>query len=130
LRAPAIAAHLHADEVIALLLELAHVVHHFLRVAPVGVRIDSRRLAAFAAQQVIDRHVGQLALDVPQRHVDARDRVVQDGPVAPGALHHGHLEELFAARDVPPDCKRLQVVFDGRCDGPKALGERCAANAI
>ena len=75
--------------------------------------IDRRRLAALAAQQLVDRHVGQLALDIPQGLVDAGDGVVEHRAVAPVALHHAHLEQLFDARDIFAEHERLEVALDG-----------------
>ena len=66
---------------------------------------------------------GQLALDVPQGHVDAGDGVVQHRAVAPVAVDHRHLKGLFDPRDVAADDERLEVMLDGRVYRVEALGE-------
>ena len=74
---------------------------HVLLGGAVGVDVDVGRFPALAAQQVVDRHAGQLALDVPQRLVDARDRVVEHRAVAPVAVDHAHLPDFLDATHVP-----------------------------
>ena len=102
----AVAAHLDTDVTVAFGHEATHILHHLLRVAPVGVSVDGGALTAFAAQQLVDRHAGHLALDVPERFVNAGDGVVQHGPIAPVAVHHRHLPDFFDAADVAPDEER------------------------
>jgi hypothetical protein len=94
------------------------------------VNIDRRRLAALAAQQLEERHARLLALDVPQRHVYARDGVVQHRPVAPIAVHHPHLPDLFHARHVAADQEGFQVLLDGGVYGVKALRKGGAAQPV
>ena len=89
-----------------------------------------RALATLAAQQLVDRHVGLLALDVPQRLVDAGDGVVEHRPVAPVAVHHHHAKEFLDARDIAADEEGLEVMLDGRLHGEDALCEGGAAQAV
>lgn len=53
---------------------LGHFVFCFFDVSPVGVSIDEDRGAAPATQKIVDRRIERFALDVPQRHVDRRNR--------------------------------------------------------
>ena len=53
-----ITAHLNADVLVALCLEFAHVLHHLLRVATIGMTIDRGALPALAPQQIVDQHIG------------------------------------------------------------------------
>ncbi len=56
-----------------------------LRRRPV-VAIDRDAVAAAAPQQFVDRHAQSLALDVPQRRLDPRDRAAVDDAGAPVAV--------------------------------------------
>ena len=62
----------------------------------VGVAVDHHAGAALATQQLVQRHVGGLGLDVPQRRVHGGDRA------------HGHR----AAAPVGPAVQVLPDVFD------------------
>ena len=96
----------------------------------VGVHVDVGALAGLPAEQVVDRHPGPLALDVPQRLVDAGDRVVEDRPVSPVSVDHRHLPDLLDPRHVAPDQERLEVSVQGRGDRVYALGERRTPDAV
>ena len=107
-----------------------HAVRHFLQVATVRVAVDRRRLATFAAEQVVHRHIRDFSLNVPQRHIDARDRVVQNGTVAPVRADHRRLPNVLGAPNVFADEKRLQILVDRRRDRKVPLGERRAAETV
>ena len=68
---------LHAHVAIAGGHGLAHLVLQFRQFARAGVRVQRHGGAHLAAQQLVDGHAGALAHDVPERAVDARERVVQ-----------------------------------------------------
>ena len=53
------------------------------RVVAVGVAVDHHPVAARAAEQLVDRQAGRLALDVPQRGVDGGDRGHRHRPAPP-----------------------------------------------
>ena len=94
----------------------------------VGIAVDG--LAAFAAQQLVNRQAALASLDIPQGLVDTADGVVEYGAVAPvGGIVHC-LPEIVDAVGGPADEKRLEVLFDGRDDQIGALGKRAAAVAI
>ena len=95
-----------------------------------GMSVAIHRKAAFAAEQLVHRHAGALALDVPERLIESAQGVVQHRPVAPVALHQVHLKKLFAARDIFTKHKRLDVLFDGSIGGAEALGKGGAAQPI
>ena len=91
---------------------------------------SSRRRAALAAEQLVERHVGALALDVPERDVHAAHRVEQHAAVAPVRADVGRLPDVFDLVDVASDEKRLEVLVDGGLDDQGALGEGGAALAV
>ena len=95
-----------------------------------GVRVAIDGLAALAAEQLIDRHAGLAALDVPQRLVDAADGVVQHRAVAPvGAVVAG-LPDVVDAVGGLADQERLQILLDRGIDQVGALREGGAAVAV
>ena len=73
-------------------------------------RRRARAGAALPAPQLVARHVRQLALDVPQRHVHAADGVVQHGPVAPVAADHHGLPQVLDVARVLADDERADVI--------------------
>src|SRR5690606_19881118 len=60
-------------------------------------------LAHQAAEQLVDRHAQGLALDVPQRLVDAGDRAHQDRAAAVEAAAVQHLPQVVDARRIAAD---------------------------
>ena len=54
----------------ALIPVLLNVVAQFAKVFAVGVAIDGHTFATFAAKQLVQRHVCQLALDIPKSHIN------------------------------------------------------------
>ena len=96
--------------------------------AGVAIRID--RLPAFAAEQLIHRQAGPLTQDVPQRHIDAAQRVVQHRPVPPIAAEPRRLRNVLDLRGVFADQKRPQIFIDGSGHDAGPLRERGAAQAI
>ena len=108
---------------------LARVVLDLLEVAPARVEVAGGAEAAFAAQQLVERHAGALALDVPQRDVHAAHRVEQHRAVAPVRAHIRRLPDVLDLVDVAADEERLQVLLDGGLDDEGPLRERGAAPA-
>jgi len=70
----------------ALLAILLDVLAQLVQVAAIRVAIDGNAFAALATKELEERHVSHFALDVPQRHVDAGDRVVLDRTVTPVSI--------------------------------------------
>ena len=99
-------------------------------VAARGVGVQRRRLAALAAEQLVDGHARPLALDVPQRLVDAGQRVVQHRPAAPVGADVGRLIDVFDVVRVAADQERLEVLLDRGDDRQRPLGERGAAQPV
>ena len=103
--------------------------HGFLGV-PAGVYVDSRSLTALSPQELVQRQAGALRFNVPQRHIDAGDRVVEDGPVAPIGVVRGNVPDILDTVGIPPLEERMQVFIDGHLHRPGALGERGASPTI
>src|SRR5690606_10776879 len=82
-----------------------------------------------AAEQLVDRHAQGLALNVPQRLVDAGDRAHQDRAAAVEAAAVEHLPQVVDARRVATDQVVAQLAH-GRLDGVRAaLDHRLAPAA-
>ncbi len=96
----------------ALLTVLEDVVAEFLDVLTVRVAVDGHALAALSTEQLVQGHVGEFALDIPQRHVDARNGIVLDRAIAPiGVLMH-ELPEFLDGLGIAADEQRTQVFLD------------------
>ena len=89
----------------------------------VGVAIDAHAVADLAAEQVPHRRAERLALDVPQRHVDAGHGAAADraehAVAHDGGLHL--LPELLDMGRVLADEHGLEVL-DGGLDHPRPAG--------
>src|ERR1700677_1224989 len=77
---------------IALLHVAADRIKGFLDVAAIGVRIDQHTFTALSSEQVVNRSVERLALDVPQGYVYCSD----------GAHRHGSSPPVRAAIEILP----------------------------
>ena len=122
--------HLHPDVVVPGLGEGADAVLDLTALAAVGVDVDRCGVPRLPAPQVVHGHSGQLALDVPQRLVDAAERVVEDGAVAPVRRDVAGLPDVLDVAGVPTDHEGSEVVVDGGQHGCGALGEGRAAHAV
>ena len=90
----------------------------------------ARAGTALAAQQAVDGQARDLALDVPQRHVDAGDGVVEHGAVAPVGGAVEHLPGVLDVVHVAADHRGAEVFVNGGLDRQNALGEGGAAEAV
>ena len=129
-RPAAVAAHLAADGEDARLPVRQDRVEDLGRLASVGVPVDHRRLAALPAPEVVDRHPGDLALDVPERHVDAGDGVVEDRPGPPIRVDGHHVPQVLDVGGVAADEERREILVDRARHEGRSLGERRAAEAV
>ena len=83
-----------------------------------------------ASEQLIERHIGQLALDIPERHIDTGNGVIFDWTVTPiGILVH-QLPELFNGLRVAPEQQRLEILFKKAFDGQMTISKSRAAQAV
>ena len=105
-------------------------VDDFREFGAVGVAVGVDGFAALAAGQLIDRHAGLAAFDVPQRLIDAADGVVQDRAVFPVRAVVAGLPDVLDAVGGLAEEERLQISLDGGLDQVGALGEGGAAVAV
>ncbi len=75
--------HLNADVVEALLDEAVDLVFDSDQVGARGVDVYASGFTGLATQQIINRHVGHLAFNVPERLIDTAESVVQNRAIAP-----------------------------------------------
>ena len=57
--------------------------------------IDGSASTSFSTEQVIDRHASNLALDIPERHINARECIVGNRSVAPIPIDLTGLPNIF-----------------------------------
>ena len=126
----AIAAPLHADHLHAVLHEGLHAVADLFQGLAVRMAVDANALAYLAAKQLIDGHVGHLALDVPKGLVHAGNGVVEDGAVAPIGANHGHLPDVLDAGGILAHEQGLHIGVHGMGHGQEPLGIGGAAEAV
>ena len=110
--ATAIPAQLAADHRPALIDIALDIVDQCLVILTAGMRITRHRRTTSTAQQIIDRHAGLLALDIPQRHIDTAQGRVEDGPCTPITAGKKRLPNIFDAADLAADQHRPQALFD------------------
>ena len=78
--------------------------------------VAGNRVAALAAQELVDRHAGLLALDVPERDVDPGQRDVVDRAGPPVPARERRLPDVLDLAGVPPDQPRRDPLLDHRDD--------------
>ena len=115
---------------VAFLHELVDVFHDLVGVPPVGVGVERDGVTHLAAQQLVNRHPGALALDVPERHVEPAEHVVLDRAVAPIGGDVGALPEIFDAGRVFADPERRILLFDRGDDGGGLVDVAGRADAV
>ena len=96
----------------------------------VGVAVDHHVVARLAAQQLVHRHAQRLALDVPQRRVDRRDRRHRHRPAAPVRALVKVVPDVLDAPRVAPDQQRDHVVGQVARDGQLAPVQRRVAEPV
>ena len=86
--------------------------------------------AHLAAEQIIDRHVGHLALDVPQSHIHAGDGIVDDGAAAPVSVLVHQLPQVRDVAHILADQQRTQVGLNEMLHRQVAVSEGGAAQTV
>src|SRR5439155_25569609 len=122
-------AELDAHRLVAALDVPVHPVDHLFRVAAVRVAVDEDAVARAPAEQLVHGHAGRLALEVPERGVDGRDRGHPDGPAAPVRALVQVLPRVLDPRRVASDEQRADVILEVRRDRELAPVERRVAEA-
>ncbi len=116
-------ADLHADVPKAACHPGARVLFHFREAGAARVVVAVGAVPDLAAEELIERHPGALALDVPERDVHAAHRVEEHRPVAPVRAHVARLPDVLDLVDVAADEERLEVLVDRRLHDERALRE-------
>ena len=105
---------------------LADLVH----IGTVHMAVHRHTGAHFAAEQVVHRHVGHFALDVPQGHIHTGDGIVDDGAAAPvGVLVH-QLPQVGDVAHILADQQRTQIGLNEMLHGQVAVSEGGAAQTV
>src|ERR1043166_3690780 len=94
------------------------------------MRVAIDREERLSADELIHRHVRALALDVPQRHVESTQRVVEYRPVAPIGTRVSVLPEVFDVVRIATASERIEIFFNGGDNGERSLIERGATESI
>ena len=126
----AIAAELNANVAKALFDVFSNAVLQLLVVAAARVRVAIHGEAAFPADELIHRHVRALAFDVPKRHVEAAERVVQYRTIAPVGTRVGILPEVLDVIYVPAARERVEIFLDRGHHCQRALIEGGATESV
>src|SRR5262252_6925761 len=108
----AIAADLDADVAEAAFAQLGYAVLELLHVTTAGMAVTIHGEAALAAEELIDRHAGALALDVPQGLIYSAERVVQHRTVAPVGTRVGGLPEILDIVGISTAAEVVKVILD------------------
>ena len=109
------------------LLGVQHLVD--LRARQVGPGVGADPIAQRTAEHAVHGQPGGLAGDVPQRHVDAADRGVEDRPAAKERAAIHLLPQVLDAGGVLPDKKRAEPLHHLR-DGLVHLEQAALAGAV
>src|SRR5471030_2919824 len=128
--ASSVAAALTANVRDALLAVLLDVLAQLIQVTPISMPIDGHAFATLAAKELEERHIRHLALDVPQGHIDAGDRVVLDRTIAPVSVLMHQLPEFFDRFGIPTDQERPEILLDQTFDRDMPVSKGRAAESI
>ena len=130
IRKSAVTAALAADGLDADLTVLGDVLTDLREIPTIHMAIHRHALAALAAEQLVQGHVGHFAFDVPQGHVHTGDRIVLDGAIAPVAVLVHELPDVVDVRNITADQQRAQIFFHNHLDGQVPVSEGTAAQAV
>ena len=122
--------HLGANHLEAAFHGVPHAVFDLGKVIAARVRVGERSHTRAPAQQLIDRHAGALALDVPQRHVDAGERRHLHRAAPPVRPAIEVLPDILDGFRVAPDQQRRNVLFQVRRHGKFTPVERGVAHSV
>src|SRR5438105_3342817 len=92
--------------------------------------VNHRAGATLTAEQLIHRHLRELALDVPQRDIDRRDGGHRDGPAPPVGTAIEVLPDVLDVVRVAADKARDDVLVEIRLHGKLAAIERRVAETV
>src|ERR1035441_5378654 len=88
----------------------SNIFQRMFKVFAVGVRIDHDAIATFASQQVVDRGIQRLSLDVPEGHVHCADGGHSYRPTTPVGPAIEILPDIFGIKWPAPNNARNHMV--------------------
>ena len=93
---PAVGPHMTADVPVSFLNISADALFYLFQASSVCMAVNRHAFPGLSAKQAVERHTGQLSLDVPQGLIYARYGIVEDWTIAPvRASHHGLPDILY-----------------------------------
>ena len=106
------------------------ILNNLIQAGTVHMAVHRNTGAHFAAEQVVHRHIGHLAFDVPKGHINTGNRVVHNGTAAPVSVLMHELPQLGNVADLLANEKRTQVGLDEMLDRQVAVGKSGTAQAV
>ena len=94
------------------------------------MHVDIRTLAALAPHEIMYRHAGLLSLDIPERHVNSGERVIEYRSLPPVGTYLGGQEDILDFSNVAASQKRVEVFLHRFHHGQRSLGEGGTAESI
>ena len=83
-------------------------------ISAAGVDIDAGEVPALPTKELVDGGAETLTVDVPERFIDARQRVVQHRTASPIRAEIRYLPNVLDVVDAKSDQKGPQVALDCR----------------
>jgi hypothetical protein len=106
--------------------ELVRALDRLLHRGAGGVKVGVGGGAHSAAEQFVHGTIGALSRDVPQRHVESRNRVVRHRTLAPIPRETGEPHQVLDVAGVAADHETGEVLLDEGNYGVPALCQRRA----
>ena len=76
-----------------------------------GMAVNHYPFTGGTAQQLVQRHIGGFGFDVPQRHIDSRDRRHGDRATTPVRAFIEELPDIFDAVGITTNQLRAEMIF-------------------
>src|SRR5690606_22408248 len=102
---------LHANGAITFFFGFTHCLKRGIQILTVGVGVGHDVVAAAATEQLIERHIGRLGLDVPERCIDSSQSGHAHRAATPVGAAVNKLPDIFNLVGVPANKYRNQIVF-------------------
>lgn len=110
--------------------KLLDIFDHIADVVSAGMGVAVHSEAAFATEELIDRHASAFAFDVPERLVEAAEGIIEHGAVAPVGTDVSSLPDILDIVGIFAYAKVVEVFVDRSHNAVSALAEGRAADAI
>ena len=120
---------LDADRLEALFFIFCKSIQCFRNIPSGGMTVGDHMLARSAAQQLINRKIGNLAFDVPQRHVDRADCRHRHWPAPPVSPPIEILPGILDLMRITADQQRADMILEVGSNGKLTSVERRIAQS-